>query len=191
MTVGDITSPDKGTGARFNDGKARLEYIPARVLHSVWTNCVLHEDDDDALAVLGLIAHFEEYRDWAMIEESLTLISFHGICEVFHYGAQKYAAWNWAKGMAWSVPMACIKRHIEAVVLDGEAIDAESGLPHMAHVGCNLVMLLHYRTTFPEGDDLPPVEYMTPAGYKLASAELDPLEEYPRYPDTNFLEDES
>ena len=37
----------------------------------------------------------------------------------------------------------------------GERNDPESGLSHLAHAICNLMMLIHYETTYPEGDDRP------------------------------------
>ena len=48
-----------------------------------------------------------------------------------------------------------IARHIRAM-LRGEYTDPESNLPHIGHVLCNIVMLLVYIETFPEGDDRPP-----------------------------------
>jgi hypothetical protein len=69
-------------------------------------------------------------------------------------GAKKYAPWNWAKGMAWSIPIACILRHT-AKYMRGEILDKESGQSHMAHVIANALMLLHYENTFTEGDDRP------------------------------------
>ena len=57
---------------------------------------------------------------------------------VWDYGRQtKYKAWNWAKGMPWSVPYACLQRHL-AKWQRGQDLDEESGLPHLAHVACNL-----------------------------------------------------
>lgn len=78
---------------------------------------------------------------------------------VWMYGANKYAAWNWAKGMPWSVPFACAMRHL-AAWQKGEDVDAESGLPHLAHVMCNIRMLTLYTKNYPEGDDRPPKEMM-------------------------------
>lgn len=79
---------------------------------------------------------------------------------VFDYGRKKYAEWNWAKGMAWSIPLACAVRHLLAI-LRGEENDPESGLPHRGHVACNLVMLAQYEATYHEGDDRP-TKWLTP-----------------------------
>lgn len=113
--IGDVNSKEKGSGARYNDGKADISLIPL---------CTLED----------------EARVWM-------------------YGKQKYAAWNWAKGMNWSVPLACAMRHI-AAWQRGEELDAESGLPHLAHAMCNLRMLTLYSKTYPEGDDRPPKDLM-------------------------------
>ena len=78
---------------------------------------------------------------------------------VWGYGKNKYVAWNWAKGMPWSVPLACALRHL-AAWQSGEDIDAESGLPHLAHAMCNLRMLTLFSKTYTEGDDRPPKELM-------------------------------
>jgi hypothetical protein len=74
---------------------------------------------------------------------------------VFSYGAKKYAAWNWAKGMAWSIPLACAARHTLKVIQDNQMADDESGLPHAGHIACNVIMLLQYQHTYPEGNGLP------------------------------------
>lgn len=79
---------------------------------------------------------------------------FEEVCHVWEYGAEKYAAWNWAKGMKWTVPYACICRHLFAW-FTGEDNDKETGYSHLAHVVCNVMMLMHYRDFYPEGDDRP------------------------------------
>lgn len=73
---------------------------------------------------------------------------------VWMYGQKKYSSWNWAKGMAWSIPLACLLRHM-AAWQRGEENDKESGLPHLAHAMCNLRMLTLYSKTYQEGDDRP------------------------------------
>lgn len=79
---------------------------------------------------------------------------FDEVCMVWTFGSKKYKKWNWAKGMPWSVPYACICRHLFRWFC-GERNDRESGLSHLAHVICNLMMLIHYETYFPQGDDRP------------------------------------
>lgn len=110
MTVGDVNSDEKGSGARYNGGKPDLSLIP-------------------------LVTLEDEARVWM-------------------YGKEKYAAWNWAKGMDWDIPLACALRHLAAFQA-GEDVDPESGLPHIAHAMCNLRMLTLYARTYPEGDARP------------------------------------
>lgn len=113
MAVGDITSNERGSGARYNDGKIRYELIPTHLLEST--------------------AH------------------------VFAHGAKKYAEWNWAKGMDWSVVIGCMKRHIAAIERGEDYDDGPkgSGQRHVGHVICNALMLEHYMNDYPEMDDRP------------------------------------
>lgn len=84
----------------------------------------------------------------------IPLCTLEDEARVWMYGRQKYAAWNWAKGMDWSIPLACALRHLSAWQR-GEENDPESGLPHIAHAMCNLRMITLYSKTYPEGDDRP------------------------------------
>jgi len=110
MSIGDVNSDQKGSGARYNDNKPAFDLIPL---------CTLEDE-----------------------------------ARVWDYGRKKYASWNWAKGMSWSVPLACALRHL-AAFQRGEDLDPESGLPHLAHAMCNLRMLTLYSRTYKEGDDRP------------------------------------
>lgn len=50
------------------------------------------------------------------------------------HGAGKYGAWNWRDaGVEMTTYLAAIERHCDAL-RDGEDIDPESGLHHVAHV---------------------------------------------------------
>jgi len=89
----------------------------------------------------------------------IPLCTLEDEARVWAYGERKYAAYNWAKGMAWSIPLACALRHLSSWQ-KGEELDFESGQPHLAHVMCNIRMLMLYSKTFPEGDDRPPKELM-------------------------------
>jgi len=110
MSIGDVHSDAKGSGARYNDGKTAFELIPG--------------------------------------------VALEDCAKVFEYGKRKYAAWNWAKGMPWLTVFGCLLRHLYAWAR-GEDNDPESGLPHLGHAMCNLVMLTTFARTFPEGDDRP------------------------------------
>jgi hypothetical protein len=60
--------------------------------------------------------------------------------DVFAYGAEKYAPWNWAKCAKMSQYIASAKRHLAAIEM-GEDIDPESDRPHRGHLMCNLLMI--------------------------------------------------
>lgn len=81
-----------------------------------------------------------------------------GAARVFMAGIYKYAEWNWAKGMRWSVPMDCVLRHLAKWWWLGEDNDPETGEHHLDYVICNLLMLKHYSIAFKEGDDRPDPE---------------------------------
>ncbi len=72
--------------------------------------------------------------------------------KVMTFGAQKYDPYNWAKGMKWSKCIASLKRHLTAFER-GEDFDPETGIYHLAHIGCNITFLLDYYKNHPELDD--------------------------------------
>lgn len=63
--------------------------------------------------------------------------------KVLNFGAQKYDAHNWRKGMKYSRLYDAALRHILSAK-EGEDLDKESGLPHLAHAICGLLFLLEY-----------------------------------------------
>ncbi len=156
VTVGDLDSDAKGSGARRNSGKPPLELIPVRISLEMFT-----ETGDLPVWLensLHSLAMFQEGKDTAIFE-ALGPLAFHwtDIARVLDYGRQgKYKEWNWAKGMPWSVCFGCALRHAKAIV-DGEDMDQDSGLFHAGHYGCNLVFLAHYVIHYREGDDRPKV----------------------------------
>ena len=161
--VGDLNSDAKGSGARFNAGKPDFALLPLLVVYEnlaarapvVTDNCTVY-----ALNALYHLGQFQATSNIAHLKNVLKALDPEAVeawaecARVFSYGKEKYAPWNWAKGMPWSVPLACAARHLRAMI-EGEVVDAESGLPHRGHVYCNICMLLVYADTFKEGNDLP------------------------------------
>jgi hypothetical protein len=158
MQVGDVHSTARGSGARFNAGKVPFDLIPLRIVAlSYDIDPPLSGELEDARRALESLGEWQETGESDHLFAALGAMGLAGWSEcaqVFAYGRKKYAAWNWAKGMNWSIPLACAARHLMQI-LDGEDTDAESGLPHRGHVFCNVVMLLTFEHTFPEGDDRP------------------------------------
>ena len=63
------------------------------------------------------------------------------LAQVLTFGARKYAAHNWRKGISKSRLLAAALRHLFAY-LSGEDKDPESGLSHVAHAMCCCMFLL-------------------------------------------------
>jgi hypothetical protein len=163
MSVGDIASDAKGTGARFNDGKPDFSLIPLHVIAEAAEDANLSTDQELIRRSLANLGMFQITCDREHLRDALSNASdsWRDCARVFEYGKKKYAEWNWAKGMAWSVPIACAGRHALAY-LEGEALDQESGLDHRGHFLCNLVMLYTFIDAFPQGNDLPDPKLFAP-----------------------------
>jgi len=170
--IGDINSQARGSGARFNAGKPDFALLPLTLVaqdYDIETDDRNPGDEVDA-AIMALYwlgqwqARDEYHDDYPVLQLAVLDLGLGGLAEcarVLTYGAQKYNGWNWARGMLWSVPLACAARHLVAII-EGEAIDQESGLPHRGHVIANLYMLLTFESTFPEGDDRAPAGSLAP-----------------------------
>ncbi len=65
------------------------------------------------------------------------------IARVLDFGARKYAEENWRAGISYSRIYGAVLRHMWAW-WRGEDLDPESGLPHLAHAGCEVLFLLEY-----------------------------------------------
>lgn len=76
------------------------------------------------------------------------------VVRVLEFGAKKYAAWNWTKGLSWSDCFSSLQRHLLAWY-EGEDRDPETGLSHMAHVACNAMFLMHFILFGTGTDDRP------------------------------------
>jgi hypothetical protein len=76
------------------------------------------------------------------------------IAEVLTDGATRYGEYNWAKGLKFSRLKAAMERHLLAWWA-GEDLDPDSGRPHLAHLGCELLFAMDLRHTMPAMDDRP------------------------------------
>jgi len=167
--IGDVNSNEKGSGARtLGPDKDPLQWVPVRYwldyFMSIAFDCQ-RSTGLDSVEVGLLITHVQclsEFQEGKANGRELTRnlgpLLMVEACRVFEYGANKYKAWNWMKGMSWSVVVGCALRHAKAV-FEGELLDPESGLPHTGHFACNLIMLGTYYSTYPEGNDFPEEKY--------------------------------
>lgn len=71
---------------------------------------------------------------------------------VLAFGAKKYAPDNWRGGLHVRRIIGAAMRHLVAINR-GEDIDPESGLPHSAHLACNVMFLSVMLKTRPDMDD--------------------------------------
>lgn len=155
MAVGDINSTAKGSGARANGGKPDFSLVDLQALAGALART---RPDATTVLVLQHLGHFQAGHAPAHLHAASFVLgdtAWEACCRVLTYGTKKYAAWNWAKGMPWSVPLGCAVRHLLAMHR-GEDTDPESGEPHAGHVMANLLMLMTFTRTYPEGNDLPP-----------------------------------
>ena len=84
-----------------------------------------------------------DFLDKTALEETARVLAF---------GAKKYAAHNWRKGLPLSRTLAAALRHIYQF-LDGETNDAETGLNHLGHAMCEVMFALNASKTRPDLDD--------------------------------------
>lgn len=97
-------------------------------------------------------------RRWSL----LPLEPLRQIIDVFEYGATQkkpkaYGENNWFGGMSWTRMYDSIQRHLTSW-RDGEDTDPESGKPHLAHAGCDILMLIFFTLFRPAFDDRPRIE---------------------------------
>lgn len=84
----------------------------------------------------------------------LPVIPLIGVGKVLTFGAHKYGARNWEKGLDWSRCYGAALRHLFAW-WSGETNDPETGYNHLDHALCELMFLREFAETHPELDDRP------------------------------------
>ncbi len=80
------------------------------------------------------------------------------IAKVLDFGAKKYSAYNWTKGISYSRVYGAVLRHLWAW-WRGQDVDSETSISHLAHAGCCILFLLQYEKTKRNFDDRPVEEY--------------------------------
>lgn len=74
------------------------------------------------------------------------------LVEIYTHGAKKYDDNNWRKGMKWGRIYGATQRHLTAF-WEGEDIDPDSGLHHLAHAAWGCFALLNFIEEHKEFDD--------------------------------------
>lgn len=85
------------------------------------------------------VKHDSDKPNLSLIPSSLLL----EVGRVLTYGAEKYSAHNWRSGITQSRLMSAAMRHIIAYN-EGEDLDEESGLHHLAHAICELSFAMEH-----------------------------------------------
>lgn len=94
----------------------------------------------------------KKFDDGKPAMELLSTKALIEIARVMGYGKDKYGAQNWRAGLNWSRLIGAAFRHLSAFN-DGEDLDPETGLSHIAHLSCCAMFLLEYIKTHSELDD--------------------------------------
>lgn len=74
------------------------------------------------------------------------------VARVYGYGSTKYAPRNWERGYDWTKSIDALERHL-SLFKQGQDIDDESGLHHLAHAVFHCLALIEWGRTHPELDD--------------------------------------
>lgn len=77
------------------------------------------------------------------------------VANVLTRNIPKYGLRNWENGLSWTETSGSAMRHL-AAYLSGEDFDAETGEYHLAHAATNILFLLEFYKTYPQGDDRNP-----------------------------------
>ncbi len=86
--------------------------------------------------------------EWSLVDFK----SLEPMVRVLEFGAKKYSRDNWKRGLETTKIVESTLRHLFAF-LDGENLDKESQLSHVAHAQCNLMFLQYMMDNKPELDN--------------------------------------
>lgn len=105
--------------------------------------------ENDNLNLISSGTKFDQGKPRMDLISSKALVQ---LARVLGVGAAKYQPNNWRGGIAYSRLIGAMLRHI-AAFNDGEDVDPESGISHIAHAMCNCMFLLEQLQTRPDLDD--------------------------------------
>lgn len=104
--------------------------------------------------------HLDEGK--VQLQHILAMPGLDDIARVGEYGFKKYGdRWNYRKGMPWTKLLGSCSRHLAAFIR-GQNRDSESGLPHLAHLAYDCLMLLEYPGVHDALDDRSKKEIINP-----------------------------
>ena len=94
----------------------------------------------------------EKHDDGKPRLELVDRVAMVELARVLGYGAEKYGADNWRKGLSQRRCLGAALRHIYDH-LDGKDLDEESNLLHLAHAMAELMFAIRMHQTRPDLDD--------------------------------------
>jgi hypothetical protein len=99
------------------------------------------------------IKHDQQKIRWDLVPYD----AVNEIAKVLTFGAAKYEARNWEKGMNWSRVFGALQRHLTRW-FHGQDKDKETRLTHLANAGCCLFFLLAWELRQVGTDDRPKLD---------------------------------
>lgn len=99
------------------------------------------------------IKHDQQKIRWDLVPYD----AVNEIAKVLTFGAAKYEARNWEKGMDWSRAFGALQRHLTRWY-HGQDKDKETKLTHLANAGCCLFFLLAWELRQVGNDDRPKLD---------------------------------
>lgn len=133
----------------MGNGSGRRSSTPIYPAVDSTTFTVTEFDEKHGAYTVGEATKYDSEKPRMSLIDPEALIE---LAKVLTFGAEKYDAENWRKGMDWSRLISSLLRHINAFQR-GEDTDPETGLSHMAHAMCNCMFLVWYSNYRKEYDD--------------------------------------
>jgi hypothetical protein len=146
----DLVKP-KGWVGPEEELKQIIQQVPeTRKLENLLSNIKIAPSSDGTIQP-GFAPKFDSTK---VRVDLLPIDPMMQVANVFGFGAKKYFANSYRQGetVAWSRTYGSILRHLFAF-WQGEDTDPESGLPHLAHAGTQLFILMEHTAHNKDKDD--------------------------------------